>query len=31
MTPDTTANTMAAAPAPKKTSTKKKAPTKPTY
>jgi hypothetical protein len=29
MTPDTTANTMAAAP--KKASTKKKAPTKPTY
>jgi hypothetical protein len=30
MTHDT-ANTMAAAPATKKTSTKKKAPTKPTY
>jgi hypothetical protein len=31
MAPDTTANTMASAPAPKKTSTKKKAPTKPAY
>ena len=31
MAPDTAAKTMASTPAPKKASTKKKAPTKPTY